>query len=149
MLAGVAAGVLKWFLGNGLQTLGKLGVDAYKEKLGAENNTEQRVADLASKSIALGQREAELNARILEVEQGNWFTRWVRPVWAFPFVFWTYKVIIWDICFGWGSTIDLKGTPGYLCLLVAGSYFGERLGSKWLDKIAQLRGNITGKNNNG
>lgn len=145
IFAGLAATVMKWFFGGGLSAIGKIGVDAYKAKLDSENTTESKVADLASRTIELDAKEAEINAKVVEVEQGNWFTRWVRPMWAAPFVLWTWKVVVWDAILKLGTTPDLKGTPGYLCLLIAGSYFGERMGSKIVDKIMSYRGALTGK----
>jgi hypothetical protein len=145
MFEWIATKVISGAAGTLLQGLGKIGLDFYKTKLTAENTTEQHTVDLARKAMDLDQREAELNNRLLIAEQGNWATRWVRPVWAFPFVFWTYKVIIWDLCFGWGTTHDLKGTPGTLCILVAGAYFGERGINKVMDRMYQWRSVATGK----
>jgi hypothetical protein len=59
-------------------------------------------------------------------------TRWVRPLWAAPFVLYTWKVVIWDVCFGWGSTDAIRGDVASLMMIVAGTYFGGRS----LEKIA-------------
>lgn len=144
---GIGVTIAKWFLGSGLTSLGKIGVDLYKEKLSAENTTENHVATLASRAMELDEREAELNNKLLIAEQGNAFTRWVRPVWAAPFVIWTWKVVVWDITLqAWthSTTIDLKGTPGTLCIVIATAYFGERGVMKVMDKIAMMRGLVTG-----
>jgi hypothetical protein len=137
--------IVGWFFGGGLSALGSIGLDFYKQKLGAENSTEHQVVDLAKRAMDLDQREAELNSRLLIAEQGNWATRWVRPAWAFPFVFWTWKVVIWDLCFHMGTTLDLKGTPGTLCIVIATAYFGERGINKVMDKMYQWRAVATGK----
>lgn len=109
--------------------LGKA-LDAYKAKLAAGNTSEKIAADLAARSLAVDQREAELQAQIVVAEQGNWMTRCVRPLWSLPFILWTWKVVVWDIMLGLGSTPELKGITANLCLLVAGAYFIGRSGEK-------------------
>ncbi len=103
---------------------------AYQSKLDAGNTSERIKAEIVQKEISLSQREAELQAQIVVAEQGNWMTRWVRPVWSIPFILWTYKVVVWDLMLGWGSTPELKGITAQLCLLVAGAYFIGRSGEK-------------------
>lgn len=111
-------------------------LDAYQAKLTAGNDHDRIVADLVTREAALQQREAELAAQVLVAEQGHWFTRWVRPVWAAPFVFWTWKVVVWDICLGYGSTPELKGITAQLCLAVSVAYFGGRTIEKTASVIA-------------
>jgi hypothetical protein len=101
-------------------------VDGYKAKLAAGNTSERIAADLTGRELAVEQREEELKAQILIVEQGHWFTRMVRPLWALPFIIWTWKVVVWDKVFAdWthGSTDALDGQIGILCTTVAGAYF--------------------------
>jgi hypothetical protein len=81
---------------------------------------------LAGRELAVEQREREVAADIVKVEQGNWMTRWVRPFWALPFVLWTWKVVVYDTVLGLGSTNELHGITGNLCLTVAAAYFGGR-----------------------
>lgn len=108
---------------NGLLT-------AQKQKLDAVGSHEAKVAELAQRELAVQQREQELRAEVLVAEQGNWMTRWVRPLWALPFVLWTWKVVVYDLMLGWGSTPELRGITAQLCLLVAGAYFIGRSGEK-------------------
>jgi hypothetical protein len=67
----------------------KAAVDAYRVKLSADNTGQKVAADLAARELAVEQRERELNVQLLVAEEGNWFTRWVRPMWAAPFVIYT------------------------------------------------------------
>lgn len=113
-------------IGSWLPSLGQTAVAAYKARLDASNTTEHINADLAARELAVEQREQELRAQIIVAEQGNWMTRWVRPVWAAPFIIWTWKVVIWDICLGWGSTPELKGVSAQLILVISGAYFFGR-----------------------
>ena len=118
--------ILGW-LGNLLGgPFAKAAVDAYKAKLDAGNTHERIAADVTAREIAVEQREQELRAQLIVAEQGNWFTRMVRPLWAMPFVIWTWKVVVWDkVLASWthGTTDGLDGQIGVLCTTVAGAYF--------------------------
>ncbi len=94
------------------------------------------MTELAIKTQELDAREAEINAKVLVAEQGNAATRWVRPVWAAPFVIWTWKVVVWDLCLGWGSTPELRGITAQLCLAISIAYFGGRSAEKVASTIA-------------
>ena len=108
----------------------KAGVDAYKAKLDAGNTSERIAADVASRELEVERRERELQAQIVLAEQGNWFTRSVRPLWALPFVAWTWKVVVYDNMLGRGVTDPLGGQAEQLCLLIAGAYFIGRSAEK-------------------
>ena len=112
----------------------KAAVDAYKAKLDATNSHDARTAELASKELALEQREAELNTQLLVAEQGNWMTRWVRPVWALPFIVFTFKVVVYDKVLGLGTTPALDPAMWNVFMMIAGAYFGGRT----LEKVATI-----------
>lgn len=108
--------------------LGKA-VDAYKAKLDAGNDRDRIAADLAGRELAVQQREREVAAQIVIAEQGHWFTRSVRPLWALPFVIYTWKLVVWDkVLGGWtnGTTDPLSGGMETLIITVATAYFGGR-----------------------
>lgn len=109
---------------------------AQKQKLDAAGSHEARVVELTQQALALERREAEVNASIVIAEQGNWVTRSVRPVWAFPFIAFTWKVIVWDKLLGWGTTdpLDPKMWGVFMAMVIA--YFGGRSAEKVADKIA-------------
>ena len=121
--------VLGW-LGNLLGgPFAKAAVDAYKAKLDAGNTHERIAADVTARELVVEQRELELKAQLIVAEQGHWFTRMVRPLWALPFVIWTWKVVVWDkVLAGYtdGTTDPLEGQIGVLCTTVAGAYFVGR-----------------------
>jgi hypothetical protein len=71
---------------------------------------------------------------VLIAEQGHWFTRWVRPLWALPFVIYTWKVIIFDKVLALGSTDPLTGYVATLAVTVAAAYFGGRT----LENVARI-----------
>ena len=114
---------------NGLLT-------AQKQKLDAIGSHEARVAELAQQAVALERREAEVNAQVVIAEQGNWMTRWVRPVWAMPFIAFTWKVVVWDKMLGWGSTDALDPRMWSVFMLMVGAYYGGRSAEKVATIIA-------------
>ena len=128
----LAAPVIGAILGpivNGLLT-------AQKQKLDAIGSHEARVAELAQQAVALERREAEVNAQVVIAEQGNWMTRWVRPVWAMPFIAFTWKVVVWDKMLGWGATDPLDPRMWSVFMLMVGAYYGGRSAEKVATTIA-------------
>lgn len=101
-------------------------IGAYKEKLAAGNTSERIAAELAGRELQVQQREREVAAQIVIAEQGNWMTRWVRPMWAAPFVIYTWKLVVWDKVWPGGSTDPLTGGMETLIVTVAAAYFGGR-----------------------
>jgi hypothetical protein len=73
LLATPIIGALLQPIVNGLLT-------AQKQKLDAAGSHEARLAEIATQAIALDKREAEINADVVKAEQGNWFTRSIRPL---------------------------------------------------------------------
>jgi len=123
------------FLGNLLGgPFAKAAVDAYRAKLQSENTAGKTAADLASRELAVEQRERELDVQLLQAEQGNWFTRMVRPLWAMPFVIYTWKAVVWDKVLGLGATDALTGFVATLALTIATAYFGGRT----IEKVARI-----------
>jgi len=112
----------------------KAAVDAYRAKLQFENTAGKTAADLASRELAVEQRERELDVQLLQAEQGNWFTRMVRPLWAMPFVIYTWKAVVWDKVLGLGATDALTGFVATLALTIATAYFGGRT----IEKVARI-----------
>ena len=118
-------------------------IGAYKAKLAAGNTTEKIAADLATQQLSVDRREAELNASVVVAEQGNWLTRSVRPLFAIPFILFTWKVILWDKMLGsWthGTTDPLDPKMWGVFMLVVGAYFGGRTIEKATNIIADAFG---------
>ncbi len=118
--------ILTW-LGNLLGgPFAKAAIDAYRAKLSAENTSQKVAADLAARELAVEQREHEVNVQLLVAEQGNWVTRWVRPIWAAPFVIYTWKIVVFDKVLALGATDPLTDFSANLAITVAAAYFGGR-----------------------
>jgi hypothetical protein len=128
------ATILGW-LGNLLGgPFAKAAVDAYRAKLAAENTSEKIAADLAAREFDLVQREREISAQILTAEQGRWLTALPRPLFAFAFVVYVWKVVVWDKVLGWGTTDALSGDVAQWAMMVLTAYFGGRS----LEKVAKI-----------
>ena len=69
-------------------------LEAYKAKLGAENNQDAKIVELATKAI-----DAEIDARreatkIIVAEQGRWWTAAPRAITCWSFAIFVAKVVI-------------------------------------------------------
>ena len=128
------ATVLGW-LGNLLGgPFAKAAVDAYRAKLTAENTSEKIAADLAARELGVEQRERELATQVIVAEQGRWFTALPRPLFAFAFVIYVWKVVVWDRVLGLGSTAALTGDVAQWAMIVLTAYFGGRS----IEKVAKI-----------
>ena len=126
--------VLGW-LGNLLGgPFAKAAVDAYRAKLTAENSSEKIAADLAAKELAVEQRERELATQVVIAEQGRWYTALPRPLFAFAFVIYVWKVVVWDKVLDLGSTSALSGDVSQWAMIVLTAYFGGRS----IEKVARI-----------
>jgi hypothetical protein len=114
----------------------KAAVDAYRAKLTAENTSETIAADLAARELSVEQRERELATQAVLAEQGRWYTALPRPLFAFAFVIYAWKVVVFDKVFGWGSTDPLSGDVAQWAMIVLTAYFGGRS----LEKVARILG---------
>jgi hypothetical protein len=111
-------------------------VKAYQAKLTAENTSEKIAADLAARELSVEQREAELATQTVIAEQGRWYTALPRPLFAFAFVIYVWKVVVWDRVLGLGSTAALSGDVAQWAMIVLTAYFGGRS----LEKVARILG---------
>ena len=142
MFAGIIAKFVAWpIIGPFLKLIADGVLTWQKQKLDAQGAHEIQVATVAAKSFELDQREAELNSQLLIVEQGNWFTRWVRPMMALPVVVLMCKLLIYDKALGqWtnGTTDQLSDQIWWYCTTVTIAYFGGRTIEKVADKISGI-----------
>ena len=130
------ATVLGW-LGNLLGgPFAKAAVDAYRAKLSAENTSERIAADLAARELDVETRERELATQVVIAEQGRWYTALPRPLFAFAFIIYVWKVVVFDKVFGLGSTPALSGDVAQWAMIVLTAYFGGRS----LEKVARILG---------
>ncbi len=130
------ATVLGW-LGNLLGgPFAKAAVDAYRAKLSSENTSEKVAADLAARELDVETRERELAAQVVIAEQGKWYTALPRPLFAFAFIIYVWKVVVFDKVLGWGTTDPLSSDVAQWAMIVLTAYFGGRS----LEKVARILG---------
>jgi hypothetical protein len=130
------ATVLGW-LGNLLGgPFAKAAVDAYRAKLAAENTSEKIAADLVARELDVETRERELATQAVIAEQGRWYTALPRPLFAFAFIIYVWKDVVWDKVLGLGSTDPLSGDVAQWATVVLTAYFGGRS----LEKVARILG---------
>jgi hypothetical protein len=130
------ATILAW-LGNLIGgPFAKAAVDAYRAKLTSENTSEKIAADLAARELAVEQREKEVDAQVVIAEQSKWYTALPRPLFAFAFVIYIWKVVVFDKVLGWGTTDPLTGDVSQWAMIVLTAYFGGRS----LEKVARILG---------
>jgi hypothetical protein len=128
--------VLGW-LGNLLGgPFAAAAVKAYQAKLTSENTSEKIAAELAARELSVEQREAELATQAVIAEQGHWYTALPRPLFAFAFVIYVWKVVVWDRVLGLGTTAALSGDVAQWAMIVLTAYFGGRS----LEKVARILG---------
>ncbi len=92
---------------------------AYEAKLRAQNDRERIAAEMRIETLK-AQRD------VLVAEQRNRLTRWIRPAFAFPFIVYDFKVIVWDKVLGLGTTDALSPQFWQLQMIVFGAYFLTR-----------------------
>ena len=126
--------VLGW-LGNLLGgPFAKAALDAYRAKLTAGNTSERIAAELAARELSVEQRERELTTQVMLAEQGRWYTALPRPLFAFAFVIYVWKVVVWDKVLGLGTTTALPDDVGQWAMIVLTAYFGGRS----IEKVARI-----------
>ena len=109
-------------------------IDGYKAKLAAGNTSEKIAADLAARELSVEQRERELATQVVIAEQGRWYTALPRPLFAFAFIIYVWKVVVWDKVLGLGATEALSGDVAHWVMIVLTAYFGGRS----LEKVARI-----------
>lgn len=111
--------ILSWLAGGGVAAIGKEIRQAQKDRLDASN---------AESRLKLDERIAFLDARkaVLLVEQNSRLTSWIRPAFAFPFVAYIWKLVIWDKIFGLGATDPLSPELAQIMMVIIGAYFLTR-----------------------
>ena len=108
--------VLLSFLSGPLSKISSDLKEAYKAKLEAQNDKEKLLAD---------ERIAVLEARKTSIlaAQSNPVERFVRPLFALPFIIYTWKLVIWDKVLEWGTTDALSSELSYIWMIILGGYF--------------------------
>lgn len=99
-------------------------INAYKAKLDAGNTSERIAADLAQREMQVQEAEIQAQNQLKIAEVGHFWEP--EKLFAYVTLFFYTKVLIWDKCFGWGTTDAIKGTVADWAGLIMMFYFGKR-----------------------
>lgn len=127
--------LFSWFGGLDLGGLAKTAAQAYAAKQDAGVKRDQIDADLIARATQLSVQEAELNARIVIAEQGNFLTRMARPAMALPVIIYLWKLVVWDKVLGLGVTDPLSPWLSSIFVTIIGSYFIGRTVEKTVSTL--------------
>lgn len=112
LLGGLVTGPLK-SISNDLK-------EAYQSKLAAANDAERIQADERINTL-------EARKSVILAAQSDPLERLVRIGFAFPFIAYTWKLILWDKILGWGVTDSLSADLTQLMWIVVGGYFVDTI----------------------
>lgn len=130
MFGGIIASIVSGFFGSGLGQITSALKDAYESKLKAQNDSQRIAADQAIATL-----EAQRAVLVAEAASGG-IQSWIRPLFALPFVVWTWVVVFVDpIGCKWlfghtCSTDPLSSDMASLMTVVVGGYFIGRSAEK-------------------
>jgi hypothetical protein len=108
-------------------------IGAYKAKLAAGNTQDAQAVQLAVEEIRGEVAQRQTEASIIRQEQGWWVTAIPRPLFAFIFVVYIGKCVIWDKVLGWGSTEPLSNELAWAEHIILVGYFSART----IEKVAR------------
>lgn len=99
-------------------------LDAYKAKLSAGNDADKIAADLATRELAVQQREIEVQSEYRIASLGRWYEP--DKLMGYAVAVYVAKLLIYDKVLGLGSTDPLGGWIETTANLIVGFYFGKR-----------------------
>ena len=88
-----------------------------------------------STAAAVEQGEMVAKTQVVVAEQQKWYTAMVRPLFAFPFIIYDAKLVIWDKVLALGTTDPLSSDLLKIEMIIIGAYF---IGIS-ADKFAAIR----------
>jgi hypothetical protein len=100
----------------GFKSIAEQLTTAYVARTNAVTDKERIAADVEIETLKM-QRD------IVVAEQGSRSTSWVRPAFAFPFVVFIWKLVLWDKVLGWGVTDPLGSDLKWILVTIVGAFF--------------------------
>lgn len=108
--------ILLSFLSGPLTAISNDLKEAYQSKLNAQNDAERIAADERINLL-------ETRKSVILAAQSDPIERWVRVLFATPFILYTWKLVVWDKILEWGITDPLSKDLNQLFWIVVGGYF--------------------------
>lgn len=99
-------------------------IDAYQAKLKAGNVESKIASDLAANEIAAQTAETQAVTQYRIAEIGHWYEP--DKIMGYTVAVYFAKLLIWDKCFGLGTTDPLLGWSGTVATAVVSFYFTKR-----------------------
>lgn len=99
-------------------------LDAYKARIAQLDSQDTKALELLEAEIQADVAARAEGTKLLIAEQGHWYTAIIRPLFALPFIIFTFKVIVWDKVLGWGVTDKIDPNMWGVFQAVVYSYFG-------------------------
>lgn len=99
-------------------------ITAYQAHLTATTTDNQTAADLAGKEIAAQVSETNAIMQYRTAEIGHWYEP--DKIMGYLVAFLLFKLIVWDICLGLGTTILHDGFVLSTSNVIIMGYFGKR-----------------------
>lgn len=108
--------LLKWFAGGGISSIGEQ-ISRWQEvKAKAANDHERLEADKMLATL-------EASKQVILQAQRDPIERLIRIGFALPFVFFNFKLVVYDKMLGWGVTDPLSPALLQVQTVVLGGYF--------------------------
>jgi hypothetical protein len=99
-------------------------LSAYRERLKSINTQDQMALTLLQKEVDADIAARSEATKLLIAEQGHWYTAIIRPLFALPFLIFSFKIVVWDKVLGWGTTDALDPNFWSVFQTIVISYFG-------------------------
>ena len=126
--------ILKWLMGLITGPVIEGLVNGYKAKLENASKRDKMAVDLAVKEIEGEVAARQVEASIIRAEEGRWWSALPRPLFAYIFVLYYGKCVVWDKVLAWGSTDPLSPEISAIAMIVITGYFGGRT----IEKVARI-----------
>lgn len=116
--------ILSWLASLLTGPLLNKALDAYKARLSAGNDADRIAADLATREMAVQQREIEVQAQYRIASLGHWYEP--DKLMGYAVAVYVGKLLIYDKVLALGATDALGGWIETTANLIVGFYFAKR-----------------------
>ena len=116
--------ILSWLASLLTGPLLNKALDAYKAKLSAGNDADRIAADLATREMAVQQREIEVQGQYRIASLGHWYEP--DKLMGYAVAVYVGKLLIYDKVLGLGTTDPLGGWIETTANLIVAFYFAKR-----------------------